>query len=168
MIRNRSICLAVSTAEARRLGSVQRARRGAALLASMFVMSAVSMTVIGILQTETVQFAALRNTIDYDRARYLAEAGMNHALSTLETDISWRVRSDEPNSPPTAVSITPLSLWMAPMEPFRSSGLVKRETSPERFRLTSSRAAEFENKSSTASGDKLSHIQLASGQTVGC
>lgn len=90
MIRNSPIYPAVSTAEARRLESVQRARRGAALLASTFVMSAVSMIVIGILQTETVQFAALRNTIDYDRARYLAEAGMNHALSTLETDISWR------------------------------------------------------------------------------
>lgn len=65
-------------------------RRGAALLASMFVMSAVSMIVIGILRTETVQFAALRNTIDYDSARYLAEAGMHHGLSKLETDISWR------------------------------------------------------------------------------
>tara|TARA_R110002072_G_scaffold155657_2_gene306110 strand:+ start:172734 stop:173159 length:426 start_codon:yes stop_codon:yes gene_type:complete len=90
MIRNHPICHAVSAASPRRLENAQRARRGAALLASMFVMSAVSMIVIGILQTETVQFAALRNTIDYDRARYLAEAGMNHALSTLETDISWR------------------------------------------------------------------------------
>ena len=69
---------------------MNRPRRGAALLAAMFVMSAVSMIVIGILQTETVQFAALRNTIDYDRARYLAEAGMNHCLSKLETDITWR------------------------------------------------------------------------------
>lgn len=60
------------------------------MLASMFVMSAVSLIVIGILRTESVQFAALRNTIDYDRARYLAEAGMNHAVSQLETDISWR------------------------------------------------------------------------------
>lgn len=67
-----------------------RSRRGAALLASMFVMTAVSLIVIGMLQTETVQFAALRNTVDYDRARYLAEAGMNHALSILESDISWR------------------------------------------------------------------------------
>jgi hypothetical protein len=56
----------------------------------MFVMSAVSMIVIGIVRTEAVHFAALRNTIDYDRARYLAEAGMNHGLSKLETDITWR------------------------------------------------------------------------------
>ena len=59
-------------------------------MASMFVMSAVSLIVIGILRTESIQFAALRNTIDYDRARYLAEAGMNHGISKLETDISWR------------------------------------------------------------------------------
>jgi Tfp pilus assembly protein PilX len=70
--------------------NLQHSRSGAALLASMFVMSAVSLIVIGILRTESVQFAALRNTIDYDRARYLAEAGMNHAVSQLETDISWR------------------------------------------------------------------------------
>lgn len=65
-------------------------RRGAALLAALFVMSAVSVIVIGILQTETIQFSALRNSVDYDRARYLAEAGMNHALSLLETDFTWR------------------------------------------------------------------------------
>lgn len=68
----------------------RRPRRGAALLAALFVMSAVSVIVIGILQTETIQFAALRNSVDYDRARYLAEAGMNHALSVLEKDIAWR------------------------------------------------------------------------------
>lgn len=76
-----------------------RQRRGAALLAALFVMSAVSVIVIGILQTETIQFAALRNSVDYDRARYLAEAGMNHALSILETDFTWRgkvVRTEFP------------------------------------------------------------------------
>ena len=78
------------TSQQRSNPPASQTRRGAALLASMFVMSAISMIVIGILQTETVQFAALRNTIDYDRARYLAEAGMNHGLSKLETDISWR------------------------------------------------------------------------------
>lgn len=100
MITNRQIGNAASTARIQQRASVRRTRRGAALLASMFVMSAVSMIVIGILQTETVQFAALRNTIDYDRARYLAEAGMNHALSILESDISWRgtvVRTEFPS-----------------------------------------------------------------------
>ena len=74
----------------KKTATLHHRRRGAALLASLFVMSAVSMIVIGILRTETIQFAALRNTIDYDRARYLAEAGMHHGLSKLETDISWR------------------------------------------------------------------------------
>lgn len=59
-------------------------------MTALFVVSVISMVVIGILQTETLQFAALRNTIDYDRARYLAEAGMHHGLSILESDITWR------------------------------------------------------------------------------
>jgi len=65
-------------------------RRGAALLTTLFVMSVTSVIVIGILETGTTQLAALKNTIDYDRSRYLAEAGMQHAFALLETDIDWR------------------------------------------------------------------------------
>lgn len=48
------------------------------------------MVVVAVLDTQTMQFMALNNTLDYDRARYLAEAGMNHALSILEQDITFR------------------------------------------------------------------------------
>lgn len=66
------------------------ARRGAALLTAMFVMVVTSMLVLMMCDTQTIQYAALRNTIDYDRARYLAEAGVQHALALLEKDIDWR------------------------------------------------------------------------------
>lgn len=53
---------------------------------ALFVMAVTSMIVITIFDTQTLQYAALRNTVDYDRARYLAEAGIQHALSILEVD----------------------------------------------------------------------------------
>ena len=90
MIRTSTQQLSKQTSVTGEKAVAVRQRRGAALLASLFVMSAVSMIVIGILQTEMIQFAALRNTVDYDRARYLAEAGMNHGLCLLEADITWR------------------------------------------------------------------------------
>ncbi len=65
-------------------------RRGTALLAALFVMSVSSMVVLAILDSQTSQYAALRNTVAYDEARYLAEAGMAHGLALLETDITWR------------------------------------------------------------------------------
>ena len=60
------------------------------MLTALFVMAVSSVVVVGILDTEVLQFSALRNTIDYDRARYLAEAGIAHALAELEQDILWR------------------------------------------------------------------------------
>jgi hypothetical protein len=54
-------------------------------------MTVCSTLVVSILETESQQYAALRNTIDWDRARYLAEAGIQHALAELEQDIDWRI-----------------------------------------------------------------------------
>ena len=71
----------------RRFASTNRRRRpGAALMVSMFVMAVASMLVTTTLDTQTLQYASLRNTMDYDRARYLAEAGGAHALAVLEQD----------------------------------------------------------------------------------
>ena len=64
----------------------RRRRRGMAMMLALFVMAVTAMIVITILDTQTLQYTALRNTVDYDRARYLAEAGIQHALSTLEID----------------------------------------------------------------------------------
>jgi type II secretory pathway component PulK len=58
-------------------------------MAAIFVMTATTAIVVGILDTEILQYSSLRNTINYDRARYLAEAGIAHALAELEHDIEW-------------------------------------------------------------------------------
>ena len=68
----------------------RRLRRGAAMMTALFVMTVSSVLVISIMDTETLQYSALRNTMDWDRARYLAEAGLQHALAELEADITWR------------------------------------------------------------------------------
>lgn len=65
-------------------------RKGAALLVALLVMAATTMVLVSVLDTQTMQFMALNNTLNYDRARYLAEAGMNHSLSILEQDITFR------------------------------------------------------------------------------
>ena len=65
-------------------------RRGAAFMLALFVMAVATLLVGSILDTQSLQYSALRNTMDYDRARYLAEAGVQHALGFLEQDITWR------------------------------------------------------------------------------
>jgi len=53
---------------------------------ALFVMAVCSMICVSILDTQTLQYASLRNTMEYDRARYLSEAGVQHALSSIEED----------------------------------------------------------------------------------
>lgn len=65
-------------------------RRGAALLTVLFIASVTTALLIGILDTQTLEYSGLRNTVDAERARYLAEAGIQHALAELEQDITWR------------------------------------------------------------------------------
>lgn len=59
-------------------------------MTALFIMTVTSVIVISIMDTETMQYSALRNTMQWDRARYLAEAGTQHALANLEIDFSWR------------------------------------------------------------------------------
>lgn len=68
----------------------RRSRRGAALMLALFVMTVVSTLVVSMADTQMLRYAALRNTRDWDGSRYLAEAGLHHALSRLERDIDWR------------------------------------------------------------------------------
>ena len=65
-------------------------RQGAALLFALFVMTLASTLVVATLDAQTTRYASLRNTVDWDRARYLAEAGLNHAFMELEQNIDWR------------------------------------------------------------------------------
>jgi Tfp pilus assembly protein PilX len=65
-------------------------RRGAALMMALFVMTVTTVLVISMIDTETLQYSSIRNTMDWDRARYLAECGVQHAMAELENNIDWR------------------------------------------------------------------------------
>ncbi len=65
-------------------------RRGAALLVSIFVMCMTTLIAVAVLESERTQLTALRHTISYERALYLAGAGVHHALAELEVDTAWR------------------------------------------------------------------------------
>ena len=74
----------------RRCPARSRTRRGAALMTAIFIMAVTTVIVVGILDTEVLEYSALRNTMNFDRARYLAAAGIYHSLAELERDITWR------------------------------------------------------------------------------
>jgi Tfp pilus assembly protein PilX len=65
-------------------------RQGIALLLCLFVLSLTTVWVVNMLQSATVYQSALRNTIEYEQALYLANAGVHHAVAELETDLNWR------------------------------------------------------------------------------
>lgn len=56
----------------------------------MFIIFIVTILVVNILDSETVELAALRNSIDYECALYLANAGVHHAAAELENLPTWR------------------------------------------------------------------------------
>jgi Tfp pilus assembly protein PilX len=70
--------------------SHSRRRRGAALLLVLFLVVMVSTLVVNMLSTVAVHYSAIRNTLDYDRALYLANAGVHHACAQLEASSTWR------------------------------------------------------------------------------
>ena len=65
-------------------------RCGVSLLVCLFVMSITSVLIVGMLDTTMIQMTASRNSVDYERALYLAGAAVHHALAELETTPSWR------------------------------------------------------------------------------
>ncbi|GAA4437584.1 hypothetical protein [Bremerella cremea] len=65
-------------------------RGGFALLLVLIVMVVTSIILAGMGNGLTTQFAAYRNTADYDKAQYLAGAGVHHAVAMLEEDSNWR------------------------------------------------------------------------------
>lgn len=56
----------------------------------VLVIALTSLLTVRILDTETVQLTAIRNTTDYERALYLAGAAVHHVLAEIEADIDWR------------------------------------------------------------------------------
>ncbi len=76
--------------ESRRQLSAERVRRrGATLLVVLFIMLISSMTLIGILDSTASQSVALNNSIDYDKALFLANAAVHHAAAELELNGPW-------------------------------------------------------------------------------
>lgn len=71
-----------------------------ALLVCLFVVAVTSALLVGVLDTCTVQYSAIRNTIDYEAAQYLAGAAVNHALAELELDASWTAGIPSTEFPP--------------------------------------------------------------------
>jgi Tfp pilus assembly protein PilX len=80
--------LAERSTRGRRL--VRQPRPGIALLLCLFVLSIVTVWVVNIFQSATVYQSALRNTIEYEQALYLANAGVHHAVAELENSLAWR------------------------------------------------------------------------------
>lgn len=76
--------------KANRSEKPNHARQGAALLLALFVMTLASTLVVATLDAHMMRYTAMRNTMDWDEARYLAEAGLNEAFARLEQDILWR------------------------------------------------------------------------------
>jgi type II secretory pathway component PulK len=64
--------------------------RGIALLICLFVLSLVTVWTVDMLESASVYQSALRNTIEYEQSLYLANAGVQHAVAQLETDVAWR------------------------------------------------------------------------------
>ena len=77
-----------------------RARRGLTLLLCLCVISISSLAILGILNTQMAELAAVRNTNDYERAMYLAGAGIHHALTEVEQVPSWRGNIPATEFPP--------------------------------------------------------------------
>jgi Tfp pilus assembly protein PilX len=67
-----------------------KSRRGLAIMVALFVMVVVSGIVIGVCDTTMLQYAANRNSIAWDKARYMAEAGIQHGSALLDADSTWR------------------------------------------------------------------------------
>ncbi len=77
----------------------RRERRGAALLFCLFIIFVVTLMVVNVLDTATLQLSAVRNMIEYERALYLANAGAHHATALLEADGTWRGTVSEGSYP---------------------------------------------------------------------
>ena len=60
------------------------------MLVCLFVVTISAALIIGMWDRQTYQMTALRNTVYYEQATYLAGAAVHHALAELEANPSWR------------------------------------------------------------------------------
>lgn len=65
-------------------------REGSGLLVTLFVVSIITVMLVSVYEMQMAQWAAVRNTGDYERALYLAGAAVHHSLAEIEKDSDWR------------------------------------------------------------------------------
>ncbi len=70
--------------------SKREPRRGAALLFCIFIIAFMTLMVINVLDTTTLEMSALRNSMEYERALFLANAGVHEMAAQLEADSTYR------------------------------------------------------------------------------
>ena len=89
--------------------------------------------VVNILDTITLQLAAVRNTADYEKALYLANAGVHHAAAMLESDSNWRGTVSEGSYPDddayTATAVDGSDAYTAVVTASGSAGEIQRTVS---------------------------------------
>lgn len=71
-------------------------RRSVALLISIFLMIIISSMVVLILDIEVTEMSITRNTIDLNKALYVADAGIQHSLGMLRANRTWRTGFPSP------------------------------------------------------------------------
>jgi len=55
----------------------------------MFIIAFMTLMVINVLDCTTLQLSAVRNSMDYDRAMFLANAGVHEVAAQLEATSTW-------------------------------------------------------------------------------
>lgn len=56
----------------------------------LFIIFLVTLLVVNMLDTLTLELSSVRNNIDYERALYLANAGVHAAAAEMEANPAWR------------------------------------------------------------------------------
>jgi len=56
----------------------------------MFIVFMITLLTVNVLDTTTLDLSGLRNSMDYERALYLANAGVHAAAAELEASPAWR------------------------------------------------------------------------------
>jgi hypothetical protein len=55
----------------------------------MFIISFMTLMVVNVLDTTTLEMAVVRNSMDYERALFLANAGVHEVAAQLEANSTW-------------------------------------------------------------------------------
>jgi len=66
----------------------RRSRGASALLVCVFAVAITTVVVVSMIDTQTIQMTALRHTLQYEQALYLAGAAVQHAIALVENDPS--------------------------------------------------------------------------------